>query len=170
MGCKPDGDVCKLKTMSCNASCDCCAGNCENEDTCHQDILGVPRCSGATCVPSDGACASDADCCNLSPCVPNPIDGGTPPYVCFPSACVPACGPCTVDADCCVGEQCVLAVGSAMGFCGPCGGGPDGGTGDGGLEGDGGMPCVLYGQLCTAGSDCCGGVPCTNGRCVEIAQ
>ncbi|HEV3194244.1 MAG TPA: hypothetical protein VGY54_27250, partial [Polyangiaceae bacterium] len=42
MGCKPDGDVCKLKTMSCNASCDCCAGNCETMDTCKQDNVGVP--------------------------------------------------------------------------------------------------------------------------------
>ncbi len=41
MGCKPDGDVCKLKTMSCNSSCDCCSGNCETQDTCKQDNMGV---------------------------------------------------------------------------------------------------------------------------------
>src|SRR5262249_30942020 len=49
MGCKPDGDVCKLSFVSCNSSCDCCSGNCEVQDTCHQDSLGVPRCSEKQC-------------------------------------------------------------------------------------------------------------------------
>jgi hypothetical protein len=80
MGCKPNGDVCKLKTMTCNSSCDCCAGNCETMDTCKQDNVGVPRCAFAQCVNPGGSCASSADCCNGAPCVPNP--GGNPPYVC----------------------------------------------------------------------------------------
>jgi hypothetical protein len=56
-GCKPNGDVCKLATMSCNSSCDC-AGNCEQMDTCKQGNMGVPRCTGAQCVGAGSACAS----------------------------------------------------------------------------------------------------------------
>jgi hypothetical protein len=202
MGCKPDGDVCKLKTMSCNASCDCCSGNCENQDTCHQDNVGVPRCAGP-CVDAGGACASSANCCGGAPCVPNPADGGTPPYVCFGGPCVNACGGCTNNADCCPGTQCVIAQGSTHGICGPCGGGSsssgggsggssggsgggsggssggDSGGGSGGGSGSssssssGGAPmdaggCALYGQICTVSSDCCNGIPCTQGRCVYL--
>jgi hypothetical protein len=128
-GCKPDGDVCKLSTMSCNASCDCCSGNCNNQDTCHLDSVGVPRCSGATCVPAGGSCASSANCCGGLPCVPNP--NGTPPYICYQNSCVPACGPCAINADCCVGETCVVPPGSTMGTCGPCSPPPDGGVDSG---------------------------------------
>ena len=45
-GCKPDGDICKLATMSCNASCDCCSGNCQNQDTCKQDTSACPAAPG----------------------------------------------------------------------------------------------------------------------------
>src|SRR5262249_16812296 len=78
MGCKADGDICRLATMSCNASCDCCSGNCQNQDTCHLDNVGVPRCGPVTCVPAGGACASSASCCNGLPCIPNP--NGNPPF------------------------------------------------------------------------------------------
>jgi hypothetical protein len=173
-GCKPAGDVCKLKTTSCNASCDCCpspGGNCENHDTCHQDNQGVPRCSGAQCLDAGSSCASSADCCNGQPCVPNPSDAG-PPYLCYASQCVPKCGLCTTSADCCPGESC------NNGICSPCAGGGDGGAGDGGNgdggggdggSGDGGNgdagngdagTCSLYGQLCQTNADCCNGVPC----------
>jgi hypothetical protein len=179
-GCKPNGDVCKLQNSSCNSSCDCCSGNCETQDTCKQDNVGVPRCASPQCVNPGGSCASSADCCNGMPCVPNPVDGGTPPYVCYQAACVPSCGACTNNADCCPGETCDMAPGSQTGTCGPCGGpvgdggtGSDGGTtgSDGGtLGGDSGTGgtdggCALYGQICTTSSDCCNGVPCTNGRC-----
>jgi hypothetical protein len=189
MGCKPDGDVCKLATMSCNSSCDCCSGNCENEDTCHQDNMGVPRCAAAQCVAAGGACASSANCCSGAPCVPNPVDGGAPLYVCAGTACIAACGGCTDNADCCPGTSCVMPAGSHLGICGPCGGatgpGDDGGTGTGpgddggtgtGPGADGGAgpapgsdagtgpACALYGQLCTTGADCCDGIPC-DGRC-----
>jgi hypothetical protein len=175
MGCKPDGDVCKLATMSCNSSCDCCSGNCETEDTCKQDNVGVPRCTGAQCLGPGSACASSADCCNGAPCVPVP--GGT--FVCDGSSCVPACGACSNNADCCPGTACDIPQGSAHGTCGPCGGtgGPDGGggPGDGGSPGgDGGTPgdagCALYGQICSTASDCCNGVPCTGGRCESPIQ
>lgn len=153
-GCKPDGDICKLKTQSCNASCDCCAGNCQNLDTCHQDILGVPRCSGP-CADAGGSCASSSNCCG-KPCVPNP-DGGTPPYICWPLTCVNCGGKCTVTADCCPGASCIIEQGSASGTCGPCADGGGGGV-------DGG--CAEYGQVCNVSGDCCNGVPCTGGRCV----
>jgi hypothetical protein len=180
MGCKPDGDVCKLKTMSCNSSCDCCSGNCETEDTCKQDNMGVPRCAAAQCVDAGGSCASSANCCNGMPCVPNPIAGGAPAYVCSGTSCIAVCGACTDNADCCSGTSCVIATGSTHGICGPCGGvggdgGPGGGPGDdGGGSTGGGTPdgsaggpgptCTLYGQICTSTSQCCNGVPC-DGRC-----
>jgi hypothetical protein len=173
MGCKPNGDVCKLKTMSCNSSCDCCAGNCETMDTCKQDNEGVPRCAFLQCVNPGNACASSADCCNGLPCVPNP--SGNPPYVCYAQPCVKGCGACTNNADCCPGTACIFGNGGTQGVCGPCGGPPgDGGTtgGDGGTTGDGGTigspdggTCGLFGQICTQASDCCNGVPCTDGRC-----
>ena len=176
MGCKPDGDVCKLKTMSCNSSCDCCSGNCETEDTCKQDNVGVPRCAPAQCVAAGAACASSASCCGGMPCVPNPVAGGSPAYVCAGTGCIAACGGCTNNADCCAGTSCIVGSGSTHGICGPCGGatdggtgggpGPDGGGSTGGPPDAGGPPatCALYGQVCTDASQCCNGVPC-DGRC-----
>ncbi len=165
MGCKPDGDICRLKTNQCNATDNCCSGNVQQKDTCRQDALGVPRCSysGKTgmCVPAAGACASSADCCNLSPCVPA-AGGG---FACFGSNCVPNAGACTTDADCCSGSHCTSAAGGAIGSCvGPTSGG--GGT-DAGSGGGGGGSCSFYGQTCTQTSDCCNAVPCTGGRCVS---
>jgi hypothetical protein len=168
MGCKPDGDVCKLKVSSCNSSCDCCSGNCETKDTCKQDNVGVPRCAAAQCVTAGGACASSANCCGGAPCVPNPTAGAAPSFVCAGTACIAACGSCTSSADCCPGSSCIVASGSTHGMCGPCGGGGDAGAppdagGQGG--GDGGAGCSLYGQVCQTGADCCRAVPCTAGRC-----
>ena len=173
-GCKPDGDVCRLDTMSCNASCDCCSGNCHQGDTCKLDSVGVPRCAAAQCVAAGGACATSANCCNNLPCVPNP--SGTPPFVCSQLTCQPACGPCTINADCCVGTSCVVPNGSTKGTCGPCGGVPDAGPPDSGVPDSGtpdsgtpdsgtpdsGPTCALFGQQCSANSDCCNGVPCSN--------
>ncbi len=174
MGCKPDGDVCKLQTSSCNSSCDCCSGNCETQDTCKQDNVGVPRCAAAQCVSAGGSCASSANCCGGAPCVPNPVPGASPPFVCSTTQCMPACAGCTNNADCCPGTSCNVAPGSTLGICGPCGGGgggdagppPDAGTtptDGGGAGSDAG--CALYGQICQTSADCCNGVPCTNGRC-----
>jgi hypothetical protein len=165
-GCKPNGDVCKLATMSCNASCDCCAGNCETMDTCKQDKDGVPRCADLHCVDAGASCASSADCCDGLPCVPDPkyVDGGTaPPFICGTTMCV-NCGACTSNADCCPGQTCALSGGSTDGICGPCTTtGPDGGT-DGAVPLDSGVPhCALYGQDCKTNSDCCNGVPCSDG-------
>jgi hypothetical protein len=168
IGCKPDGDVCKLKTMSCNASCDCCAGNCETMDTCKQDNVGVPRCAPAKCVAAGGGCASSASCCNHLPCIPNPNGGGGGPrFVCGAASCVPTCGACTNNADCCLGSSCVVQAGSAAGVCGPCNGNPP--------PPDAGPPppppadagiCGLYGQACTTSADCWNHIPCSGGYCV----
>jgi hypothetical protein len=178
-GCKPNGDVCRLATNSCNSSCDCCSGNC-HADTCRQDNLGIPRCSVSQCVAANGACATSADCCGPDGGIGNPcVPGANGALTCFPSECVPSCGSCTTSADCCPGSLCLGGV------CGPCGGGssdagtnPDGsteteaGTPDGGptpdagsTPPDSGLSCSAYGQICTQTSDCCNNVPCTNGRC-----
>ncbi len=159
-GCKPDGDICRLKTNQCNATDNCCSGNVQQFNTCHQDLLGVPRCSykkGDPCVPSNGGCSSSADCCNLNPCVPNM--NGNPPFVCYPTACVPKQGPCTTSADCCPGNTCYIPNNATTGSCQPLVPPPNP---------DGGMtppPCSLYGQTCSTTGDCCNGVPCNSGRC-----
>ncbi len=159
-GCKPNGDICRLQSNQCNATDNCCSGNVQNYDTCHQDSLGIPRCSyagDAGCIPAsaDAGCSSSADCCNLNPCVPNPSDAG-PPYTCYPQSCVPASGACTTDADCCPGGHCYILSGQTSGSCVA----PDAGTTDAA------PPCALYGQTCTQNSDCCDNIPCTNGHCV----
>jgi hypothetical protein len=165
--------------MSCNASCDCCSGNCETMDTCKQDNLGVPRCASGQCAAAGAACASSANCCGGTPCVPNSAGAGAPPYVCAGTSCVAACGACTNSADCCPGTSCVTSPGSTQGVCGPCGSAPGGDAGTGALpdggaagspEGGGtGPSCALYGQVCTVAADCCGGVPC-DGRCELVTR
>ncbi len=166
-GCKPNGDICRLQSMQCNATDNCCSGNVQQFNTCKQDNLGVPRCSyagdGGNCVPSNGPCSSSADCCNLNPCVPDQ-DGG---LTCYPSSCVPTSGNCTTDADCCPGGHCYIQGGQTSGTCQPLTS-SDAGT-DSGTT-DAAPPCALYGQLCSTSSDCCDGVPCTNGRCEYPVQ
>src|SRR5262249_16025325 len=150
------------------ASCDCCSGNCEVDDTCHQDNVGVPRCAGP-CVDAGGACASSANCWNGAPCVPNP--GGMPPFVCSSTPCIGACGAGANNADCCPGTSCNIAAGTTNGTCGPCGSSSSGsgssssGSGSSGSS-SGALPptmnagCSLYGQICTTTADCCNALPC----------
>lgn len=167
--CAPNGDVCKLMTMSCTAHQDCCAGNGNKNTACRADNVGVPRCASG-CDPDAGlgtggsACSTSADCCNGDPCVPNPH--GTPPYICANTTCVPSCSTCSTSADCCPGLSCI------NGTCDPCGGSvPDGGTpGDAGttMGSDAGMTsCSQLGQLCggDGGLSCCTGLHCIGGRC-----
>jgi len=138
-GCKPNGDICRLQTNQCNATDNCCSGNVQQFDTCKQDNLGVPRCSyagDAGCVPTSGACATSADCCDLNPCVNGVCGGG----------CVKCGSACTTTADCCAGGQC-----NSQGTC-DC---PDGGGCA--LYG---QECGDAGSL-----PCCNNVPCTSGRC-----
>jgi hypothetical protein len=81
---------------------------------------------------------------------------------------VPAGGPCSIGGDCCIGSTCIQRIGSTQGICGtpslPPGTPPatDAGTFDASTPG-----CAEYGQLCTTGADCCGGVACSNGRCMD---
>jgi hypothetical protein len=141
----------------------------QQNDTCKQDIVGVPRCTGASCVAAGVGCATSADCCNGTPCVPNP--SGNPPFVCSAATCVPTQGLCTINADCCPGNTCNVPPGGTKGTCTPSippGGGGDGGStgGDSGSAGgDAGQTCALYGQTCTTVADCCDGIPCNGGRC-----
>jgi len=192
--CRPAGAICKLKTMTCNAENNCCAGNVnQNPYVCQQDILGIPRCTmkGEACTDggsrSGQACATSADCCGL-PCVPNPAfmpDAGSPAFVCG-GICVGTAGAYTTSADCCPGLPCIAPPGSSPGTCGGSIPPGDGGIvppGDGAPPGDGevvpdvstpdtGVPpeCAGYGQVCTQNSDCCNSVPCTGGRCIIIVN
>ena len=182
--CTPAGGTCKVGgALSCSLPNNCCephtlladggvgplepSSYCNNDPAkcCRQDVLGIPRCLfvATDCsqpVPNGTACASAADCCG-KPCV-----GGK-----CGTTCVGTGGACTSTSDCCPGLPCAIAPGSTSGICGGTvladGGvtdaappGTDGGTvltdaGDGGTS-----TCSLYGQTCTANSDCCNGVPC----------
>lgn len=173
--CRPAGAVCKLATTSCNAENNCCAGNVNKDPTaCQQDLLGIPRCTAVGNCADAGSlegheCSTSADCCGL-PCLPN-ADPNGPPFICGTS-CVPSGGACTTNADCCAGLPCILQPGASKGVCELQqldGGVPEGGVPEGGVP-DAGVPdgstCALYGQSCETTADCCGGIPCTNGRCV----
>lgn len=173
--CTPAGGICRLQDLSCNANANCCSGNVLQEDTCKQDNLGIPRCLSAEVDCSDPTsyagkeCATSADCCNL-PCVPNPE--GTPQLICG-AACVDDGETCTTTADCCKGFSCRLKPGSTSGTCGaeePPPPTDDGTGGSGNSDGSGGGAteiCSEYGQSCTETADCCNGVPCTGGSCLQ---
>jgi hypothetical protein len=188
--CTPAGGICRLSDVSCSANANCCAGNTINNPTCKQDNLGIPRCLAAEVDCNDPqnyvgkACASSADCCNL-PCVANP-DGDDPPFICGGDTCQPAGASCTTTADCCRGLPCNIPPGSTMGMCGggdvpdsgtggspgtggtsSTGGNETGGNSTGGMAGTGGT-CAAYGQACETTSDCCNGVPCTSGFCLDM--
>src|ERR1022692_4495741 len=167
------GGICRLTggTNACaNAQSDCECVVSPKAQCCAFDTLGLPRCLGSgACGNGDGGtgifsgtdpaccrqpgqtCNSAAECCNLSPCVPdstgtlrcltNTHDGGI--------VCVPSAGACTATGDCCTGLVCNIAAGAASGTCGT----PP-------PSGDAGV-CALYGQGCNAGVPCCNGVQCT---------
>jgi hypothetical protein len=179
MSCNPEGNVCHFQNYTCSISSarDDCCGATGNKGACQLDPIGVPRCYGlgGVCRKGGESCASNADCCNNVPCVPDSSgalkcldvpDGGP--------ACNPVGGSCTINGDCCTGYICITPTGSTVGKCGvytpptpppPADGGApyDAGTPpvyDGGVLG-----CALYGQACTgAGTgNCCSSIPCTCG-------
>jgi hypothetical protein len=169
-GCNPQGNVCHYKNYACaisSARNDCC-GCIASKDCCQLDALGVPRCNalGNACRKAGDTCASADDCCNHAPCVADA--SGT--LHCYASPCVPAGGSCSINGDCCAGSTCVEPQGSTKGTCSapppPGTGGYGGATGSGGAGG----ACAQYGQMCTSASDCCGGVPCTNGICTVVLR
>jgi hypothetical protein len=150
---------------------------------CKLDALGVPRCfAGGDCHKAGDVCAAAADCCNNAPCVPD--DTGA--LHCASVACIPSGGGCTINGDCCPGGVCNRPAGSTVGSCATTtGGGGAGGSGNSGgasnggsggappTAGAGGMPpasCSLYGQICSQDSDCCNGVPCNGGICVDVVK
>jgi hypothetical protein len=177
--CNPQGNVCHYKDYTCSVSSarnDCCAAV-GNSGVCQLDLFGVPRCNGlgTTCRQGGETCSSMMDCCNQMPCVSDAkgglhcwgspgIDGGVP------SKCVPSGGSCSVNADCCVGTTCIQPVGSTQGVCGIPVPPPS-------LRNDAGPPvtpidasapgCAEYGQVCTTTADCCNGVACNGGRCLD---
>ncbi|MDH5675480.1 MAG: hypothetical protein OEZ06_25380 [Myxococcales bacterium] len=168
LSCSPQGNICHYMEYTCNVSAaraNCCGGLGAMGGICQLDPLGVPRCNGLdVCREPGETCASADDCCMDLPCVPDasgvlrciePPPEGEPP-------CVPSTGGCTVNADCCPGNTCVRPVGSTQGTCNgtldPPPPPPDGGTPDAGS-------CAEYGQICSQSSDCCNGVPCTDGIC-----
>src|SRR6266545_5504309 len=153
MSCNPEGNVCHYKDYACDISSsrnDCCAAV-GNSGVCQLDALGVPRCYGlgADCRMPGETCASQADCCNSVPCIPD----STGKLIC---ATPPEAGPvcrnpgesCTIDGDCCPGFLCVKLPGATTGTCGTPPSTPDAGS------------CALYGQACTTGADCCSGITC----------
>jgi len=177
--CSPQGDVCHFKNYTCGVSSsrnNCCDGV-GNSGVCQLDPLGVPRCNGlgTTCRPGGETCASAMDCCNQMPCVPDgagllrcyapPVstrDGGVP------SSCVLAGGPCSITADCCVGSTCLQSVGSTLGICGsrePPPVSPP--STDAGPVDASTTICAEYGQTCTSEADCCNGITCWNGKCMD---
>lgn len=171
--CSPAGSICRLATNSCSATDRCCSGTVQQHPlNCKQDALGIPRCTVASdydCAksgppPAGTVCASGADCCG-HPCVPNPSGAG---FVCAGTACIDAGGACTTTSDCCAGSPCILATGTTKGTCGASGKpGPGGGTGSSGgtTPAPGSTTCAQYGQVCAQTSECCNGVPCTDGHC-----
>jgi hypothetical protein len=174
--CNPEGNVCHYKDYACSISSarnDCCAAV-GNSGVCQIDALGVPRCYGLgdNCRKTGETCASQADCCNMAPCVPDAAGqlrcGGAS------DAGVPVCRKpgetCSINGDCCPGYLCITPPGSTMGVCGT----PPPPPSDGGIDAstpppDGGVGCALYGQSCTMNSDCCSGVTCLGPNGVPCA-
>jgi hypothetical protein len=164
--CQPEGDVCHFKNnggCSSNSFPDNCCSAPGNKGQCQLDAHGVPRCHGiGACVPTTGACASAADCCNNAPCLPGPT--GT--LECGGAMCVPAGGVCTATSDCCSGYACVVPPGSTTGTCinpnPPPMIPPDmaGHTGVYDLSTPPPM-CALIAQSCSASVPCCA----NNGTC-----
>jgi hypothetical protein len=181
--CNPQGNVCHYKDYTCSISSarnDCCAAV-GNSGVCQLDFLGVPRCNGLgdSCIAPGQICASAMDCCGQLPCVPDGTgllrcymppgglpDGGLPGVDGgVPLTCVPSGGPCSYVGDCCKGSLCLFQPGSTQGICGvptPPISGPDAGSTD-----TPSLGCAAYGQTCTSAADCCNGITCWNGRCMD---
>ncbi len=105
------------------------------------------QCGGGVCV-SGACCPSVALVCGTSCC--------TTSEVCFANACVTPGGPCRTADDCDAGQYCEPGLGetdAGMGDIPADGGAPEGGAGEGGL--DGSAPACL-------------GTAPTPGRCVDL--
>jgi len=169
-GCSPQGNVCHFQDYACSISSsrNNCCGATGNSGACQLDALGVPRCNGLdACRAAGDTCASAMDCCDGRPCVPD----GAGQLRCSSSevanACITSGGGCSINGDCCTGVLCELLPGSSQGTCGAPPPGTD--TPPGTPPAEPSYACAVYGQRCTATSDCCGGVPCSGGLCVYPA-
>jgi hypothetical protein len=141
MACNPEGDVCHFKNYNTcgnsSARNDCCGGV-GNSGVCQLDPLGVPRCYGLGMCRNPGeTCAFSGDCCNGTPCVPDPNG-----ILHCGASCSNTTGACTSAADCCHGLTCTFPPGSVQGTCG------------------GTATCGQYGQACNDTNPCCDGVGC----------
>jgi hypothetical protein len=165
------GGICKLNgnANACsNAESDCECAVSPKIACCAYDTLGLPRClgsgagaDGGTCIFGGSTsccrqpgqtCNTAAECCGLSPCVPDstgtlrcltttPNDGGI--------VCVQAGNGCTATGDCCTGLIC-----NYDGETSTCVQPSTPPPADAGV-------CGLYGQACNANIPCCNGVQCT---------
>src|SRR5450432_118635 len=162
------GGICRLTggANACsNAESDCECVVSPKVQCCAYDTLGLPRCLGSGACNGDAGtgifkgddpnccrqpgqtCNTAAECCHLSPCVPD----STGTLRCLPTTpnaggivCVASGGTCTATGDCCTGLVCNVAAGGT-GTCAPPPTPTDAGV------------CALYGQACNAGVPCCGG-------------
>jgi hypothetical protein len=176
MGCTPQAGICHFKDSVCSDTSTSAPNNCCNylgsSSNCELDALFVPRCNALPECRDDGEdCASSADCCEGTLCLPDEtgrLRCDDPPG---DDPCVPKGSRCTSHGDCCAGTVCIIAPGAGSGTCGtsdpPTGAGGMGG-GPGGDGGNGGTgTCAEYGQSCGAGVPCCNAddVPCSAGIC-----
>jgi len=136
---------CKAASETCASAADCC-----DRAPCVPDAKGALHClpppsdGGPNCVPSDGACTINADCCPGGIC--NRPPGST------------------------VGRCSLIPTYDGSGGAGGNGSGTAGGSSTAGTGGGGYTHCSEYGQLCTVNGDCCNSVPCTDGACVFVVK
>jgi hypothetical protein len=150
-GCRAGGETCAF------------TGDCCNNVPCVPDSTGQLRClivpdGGKICVPANGGCTVNADCCPGNVCV---VPQGSTLGTCGPLNPPPPDGGITPPPD---GGSTTDGASS-----------PDSGTGDDGSTPpptDGSTPppdsppvCSQYGQICTVDGDCCNAIPCTGGIC-----
>jgi len=135
---------CKMADETCASAADCC-----DKAPCVPDTDGKLRClappdgGGPNCVPSDGACTINGDCCPGGVCNRSP--GST-------------VGRCSL----------IPTTDGSGGAGGATGSGGSGGSTGG--AGSGYPACSQYGQLCAVDGDCCNGVPCTDGVCAVVLK
>ncbi|HEX8953666.1 MAG TPA: hypothetical protein VF945_17535 [Polyangia bacterium] len=163
----PAGETCKPLPSGCSVNsvnANCCGVTGANKMTCRLDKVGVPRCyTVSACVAPGGFCASSADCCNGTPCVPD----GNGHFVCG-TTCVPQNGKCTSTGDCCSGLTCVVPTGGTTGTCTNPSPPPADMAGQPPADMAGQPPadlsaCSFAGQQCSTTQPCCSnGGTCTN--------
>jgi hypothetical protein len=167
--CANEGGVCGDATYS----ADCCGGfYCVNGVCTNNTTGGLAL--GASCTQT-GQCSQAS---GAAVCASNGIDSDGALNCCHNSG-----GSCDRDIVCCGGLLCVngacssgdggggtIGLGgqcAATGECSQAGGAVS--CADNGIASDGALNCCRYeGGGCATGSQCCGGLDCTNGVCTPI--